>query len=120
MASQINLGAFGKLDIEDWLRGLVGAFIGGGAGAISSGTYLMIQDPDHFNIHAFGKLIALMGGMFIFNGIIGAALFLHQKPMPGYKATTTTTTATTLKGPTSTTITTVDKVVTPLPKKDEP
>jgi hypothetical protein len=69
--------------LEKWLFGLLGAFISGGAGAITSTITASVLAPDKFNIgsqlHSF---LVLAGATFVINGILGAALFLKQFPVP--------------------------------------
>jgi hypothetical protein len=76
--------------LEIWLHGLVGAFIGGAAGAVSSGFGSMIVDPEHFNLSAgLGHTMELMGTVAFINGIITAAAYLKQSPVPPLSTTTT-------------------------------
>lgn len=42
---------FGRLDVSDWVRGLMAAFISGGASAVTSGVTVNMLDPEHYNIH---------------------------------------------------------------------
>lgn len=58
-----------------WLRGLIGATIGGGANSISA----MVIDPEAFNFGAKWKhTIALT----VVSALISAALYLKQSPLP--------------------------------------
>ena len=72
---------FGYLDFRDWLRGLIASFISGGASAITSGFTVSAMDPNDYNLYNT-KLYMLMGTMFLVNGILGAAMFLRNKPIP--------------------------------------
>ena len=72
-----------QLDWGKWAYGLVSGFIGGGAGSIGSGVGGIITDPEHFNpANGFRHLFVLMGVSFLFSGIITAAAYLKQSPLP--------------------------------------
>jgi hypothetical protein len=75
----------GNLDWSDWLRGVAGGFIGGGAAALTSTGTLAGLDPAYFAAHPPGYVFKLMGILFVSNGVVGAALFLKQKPVPEVK-----------------------------------
>lgn len=58
-----------------WVRGVVGAVIGGAANAVT----LMVVKPEDFNFAAgFGNL----GHFALISGIVSAALYLKQHPVP--------------------------------------
>ena len=76
---------FGRLDFSDWLYGLGAAFIGGGAGAVSAGLGVSMLDPKDWNLGT-GKLYALVGSVFVINGLLNMMAFLREKPLPGIKA----------------------------------
>lgn len=60
---------------KPWLHGLGSAFIGGGASAVSAS----IIDPATFNIgDGFGNMLSLWA----VNGLVGAAFYLKQSPLP--------------------------------------
>jgi hypothetical protein len=66
-----------RLDWAGWLRGLIGAFVSGGAGSISAGVAGNILDKQHdLNI------LALMGWTFLFSGLFSLAKFLQTSPVP--------------------------------------
>lgn len=69
--------------IEFWFKGLIAAFIGGGATIVSS----MVIAPDTFNIHDLKKL----GQLAVASGIINACMYLKQSPLPNIEIQTTTT-----------------------------
>lgn len=71
-----------NLDWTDWIRGVVAAFIGGGAGAVSAAFGVAISDPDHFNLSNPHRLIVAIWFTFLINGVITLAAFLRQKPVP--------------------------------------
>lgn len=64
-------------DIGLWARGLLGAFIQGSSTVFAT----MVVDPDTFNIETG---LAKVGWVALVSGIIGAALFLQKKPLPGW------------------------------------
>ena len=64
---------------KNWVRGLIGAFIQGAATTVST----MIVDPDTFNIQ---EGLGNVGIIALVSGIVGAALFLQKKPLPGLGA----------------------------------
>jgi hypothetical protein len=66
-----------KLDWNGWLRGIIGAFISGGAGAIGSGVAGNILDKQHDM-----NIIALMGWTFLVSGVFSLAKFLQVTPTP--------------------------------------
>jgi hypothetical protein len=59
---------------EVWLHGLISAFVGGGASVVGA----MIITPESYNIHELKKVFSL----FLVNGIVSAALYLKQSPLP--------------------------------------
>ena len=72
-----------KLDWANWFYGLLSGFIGGGAGSIGAGVVGIATDPEHFNPqHGPHHLIVLMTYAFVFSGIITAAAYLKQSPLP--------------------------------------
>lgn len=85
---ELPLG-IGNLDFEDWLHGLIAAFVQGGAGAVTGGITVATMDPKDYFLGSH-KLYALMLAMFLVNGILGAMAFLRQKPVPDYKTVKTT------------------------------
>lgn len=73
-----------KLDWGTWLLGLIGAFISGGAGAVSAAFGTMIADPEHFNVTGGGlsKVLTVMGITFLITGLVSLAKFLQVTPVP--------------------------------------
>lgn len=68
---------------KKWLYGLGAAVIGGGAGSIAAGFSTAMVDPQRFNIHGGGgHLLEVMGTTFVVSGILHAAGFLAQSPLP--------------------------------------
>ena len=60
---------------QPWLHGLGSAFIGGGASAVSA----MVIAPERFNL---AEGFESMMQMWAVSGIISAALYLKQSPLP--------------------------------------
>lgn len=83
----MQVPGFGRLDWFDWIRGLVGAFIGGAAGAIGSGvTTSTVIEPSYIASHE-GLIWKMMWQTALYTGTIGAALYLKQKSTPDLKVT---------------------------------
>lgn len=85
----MNIPLLGSIDLTDWLRGLIGGFIAGGASAVTSGPTLALVDPAHFNLRSGDFYVAVLS-IFMANGVVGMMLFLAQHPVPGSKVTTST------------------------------
>lgn len=74
-----------------WVNGLLGALIGGFAGALDSGFALVLIAPDKFNMDAgLAKLLTGMGVFAVLSGIKVAAAYLKQTPLPEPDPETTT------------------------------
>lgn len=58
-----------------WLRGLIGAIIGGGANAIT----VMVVEPKSFNLEAGWPAL---WHFTLISALVSAALFLKQSPVP--------------------------------------
>ena len=75
-----------KLDWIGWAKGLVAAFIGGGASSVSAGFGSMFTDPEHFNLgtspHGLRHLFTVMGITFLISGVVSLAAYLKQSPVP--------------------------------------
>jgi hypothetical protein len=70
-------------NLSVWLSGLFAAFIGGGAGSVTTGLASMGIDPEHFNLNAgLHHTLNLMGAVFLINGIVSVCMFLKQSPIP--------------------------------------
>ncbi len=65
-----------------WVHGLVGAFIGGGASAVSGGIGAIVTAPNDFNVQDPKKLLTMMGITFLIMGLPSAAIYLKQSPLP--------------------------------------
>jgi len=84
MAMQI-LTTASRLDWAGWVRGIIGAFVSGGAGAIGAGTGTIVVDPEKFNVstpQGLHSLLTAMGIAFLVSGIISLAKFLQTHPVP--------------------------------------
>ena len=71
--------------VRQWLRGLGAAFIGGGAGAITSGVVSMGIAPDKFNFadtKGALHLLSMMAINFGVSGLLNAMFYLKQSPLP--------------------------------------
>ena len=86
---------FGDLDTSDWIRGMVAAFIGGGAGAVTSAFSVTAVDPEHFQMGGT-KFFEVAGMVFLITGFLNMMAFLRTKPIPDMK-TVTTAVATTMQ-----------------------
>jgi len=72
-----------RFDWGHWFMGLVAALITGGAGSITTTGAAGWIAPESFNIAGgFHKTMLLFGSSFIINGVIGAAAYLKQSPVP--------------------------------------
>ena len=60
-----------------WLHGLVAAVIS----AVASGVTLVIVDPNSFNLSKSG--LGHLGAVCLIQGLIAAAAYLKQSPLPG-------------------------------------
>ncbi len=72
---------------QAWLRGLIAAFISGGATSITT----IAIDPDKFNVSTWTGFEHVLIGAAV-AGFFGAALYLKQSPVPDVQTTTQTTT----------------------------
>jgi hypothetical protein len=61
---------------KPWIKGLMAAFIGGGANAVT----VIIVDPINFNPLQGGAMKVLM--VALVSGCISAALYLKASPLP--------------------------------------
>lgn len=74
----------GELDFSDWVRGILAAFIGGGASAVTSGMVVSLSDPKDYAIGS-AKFFSLVGAVFVMSGFMNAMAFLRTKPLPEMK-----------------------------------
>ena len=80
-----------------WVYGLIAGFVGGGAGAVSTGFANMFVDPDHFNLKHPRLVIESMLTMFVVSGFLSVFAYLKQSPLPSVVTVTTTTETTSLQ-----------------------
>jgi hypothetical protein len=76
---------FARLDWIGWAKGLIAAFVGGGASSVSAGFGSMFTDPEHFNLgssHGLRHLFTVMGITFLISGVVSLAAYLKQSPVP--------------------------------------
>jgi len=69
----------------DWVRGIFGAIISGGAAAVGGGFAAVVTSPSGDFTPGQGgtvHLLTLMGLAFLFSGIISLAKFLQLHPVP--------------------------------------
>lgn len=68
---------------KPWFRGLIAALVSGGASGIINALAAIGIDPSHFNFAGgLGNTLKLAIVGLIINGILGAALYLKQSPLP--------------------------------------
>jgi hypothetical protein len=82
-------GGLGNLDWSDWIKGIVAAFVGGGAGAVTSGIVVSLGDPQQYNMGT-QKFYVLVGSVFLMSGLMNMMAFLRSKPIPDVKQRETT------------------------------
>lgn len=95
----------GELNWRDWITGVVGGFIGGGAGAVTSAVSMLVVDPNYVATHG-ANILKIMSMTFLVSGLLGAALYLKQHPTPDVITTTTKTERTEVREEPAATITT--------------
>jgi hypothetical protein len=66
-----------------WAHGLVAAFVGGGAGAVTATFSAAMIAPDRFNTHdQLRSLVTLMVTTFAVNGALSVFFYLKTAPLP--------------------------------------
>lgn len=103
---QLPLG-LGRVDFTDWLRGLLGAFIQGGASAVTA-SFVASSLTKDLSIGS-AKFFELVATVFLINGTMGFFSFLRDKPLPELKTVTTTVQTTEKVKPAATIVTTVQE-----------
>ena len=74
-----------------WFRGLLAGFIGGGAGAVTSGFISVAQTPDKYNLKdGLHNLLVMIIGTFLVAGILNAFAYLQKSPLPDLEEYDTT------------------------------
>lgn len=67
-----------------WLHGLASAFIGGGASAITADQGLILAERLGLNVVTLN--LTEVGVVFLSSGIVSAAMYLKQSPLPPLKS----------------------------------
>jgi hypothetical protein len=101
---------FGELDFTDWIRGLVSAFVSGGASAVTTAVVAPALTPEL--AAGTAKFFILVGSVFVMSGVIGMANFLRTKPIPDLKTVTKMAQTVTELSPTSIKVNTVTETHT--------
>lgn len=69
--------------LEIWLKGILAAAIGGGAGGVLTGFAAVGIDPQHFNLRAgIGATLRIGAAAALINAVIGVAAYLQKSPLP--------------------------------------
>ena len=68
------------LETKKWLYGLAAGFVGGGAGAASSGIATQIVEPGIYGWHK----IEIMAVAFLITGATHAFAYLSKSPLPDW------------------------------------
>lgn len=77
------LATAAKLDWSAWIRGLVGAAVSGGAGAVGATFGTMALDGKDFNFTSgLTHTLQLMGICFLISGLVSLMKFLQSHPTP--------------------------------------
>lgn len=66
-----------RLGWAEWVRGVIGALVSGGAGAVASGFGANLADPAH-DINIF----KVMAFTFVISGVVSLMKFLQTHPTP--------------------------------------
>ena len=69
-----------QLNWRDWLRGLIGAFVSGGAGAV--GTFAGVETVLDVGM---AQTLQIMGIASLVSAIVSIGKFLQTTPVPGYE-----------------------------------
>ena len=67
-----------------WLHGLASAFIGGGASALTADQGLILAERLGLNVVTLN--LTEVGVVFLSSGIVSAAMYLKQSPLPPLKS----------------------------------
>lgn len=69
--------------VTHWIHGVLAAFIGGGAGAVSAGFTAAMIDPQKFNLNdQLGNFFKMVGITFVVSGTLTTMAYLKQSPLP--------------------------------------
>ena len=78
------LAVAGNLDWKGWGLGIMGAFVSGAAGAISSMSAVSLiggSDPDH-KFASLPHVLEIGAATFLISGVISLAKYLQMHPVP--------------------------------------
>ena len=65
-----------------WVRGLLAAFISGGASGVTGGITASMIDPKNFNLSdQLTHTLTLIGVTFVVSGILGTCAYLAKSPL---------------------------------------
>lgn len=81
----------GRLDLEEWLNGVVAAFVIGGAGAVTAVCGPMVNDPIHFNWGNWQVVARTAIPAFLVCGVLGGLAWVYQNGIPRVTAKITET-----------------------------
>jgi hypothetical protein len=71
---------------ETWFKGILAAWIAGGANGVITGFAAVGIDPEHFNLQAgMRATLGIAGVSAVMSAIIGVAAYLKQSPLPAGK-----------------------------------
>ena len=98
---------FGDVEWDDWIRGILAAFIGGGASAFSAGVADILNHPGTSIWNR--EFWSVVSTTFVIAGLIALFAFLRTKPIPDKKVVTTTIETTTQKGAPPKTVKTIEE-----------
>jgi hypothetical protein len=77
-----------RLDIANWLYGLVSDLIKGGASAVTAALTVAVADPKDFN-YADPKIYIVIGAVFGVHALLAVSSYLKDNPLPKIVTTTT-------------------------------
>lgn len=77
----------GNLDVQTWIRGLLGAAISGGSSTVASAIVLPSLDSDQFNIFKWHFYVAVIA-LGTTSALVSVAKFLSAAPLPALKTET--------------------------------
>lgn len=74
------LSTMSTLAWGEWIRGILGAFISGGAAGIGAATAVTAFDPSHDIVGI--ALLKVTGLTFVISGVVSLAKYLQNHPVP--------------------------------------
>lgn len=109
----------GSLNWGSWIYGLIGAFVGGGSGAVTSGLVVSFKDPKDYAMGSW-NFFQLVGAVFLVQGTVAFFAMLHTKPLPDVITKVTTTETSVLPTHPPVTITKKVEEITTAPAEVKP